>query len=206
VGHVDAVLAQLVVQVQGPVAQARGGDVDVGQEGHGVDGAAPVGHQDRAAPGFDHVRDDLLDRVDPAVQVEVELGSECGGVDVQDARHAEVAVGGGELQDVDPSEALLDVGEGAGDRVGLSDVGGEACGFDALVPQLGCERVELGGVAGDQCDGEALGAEGAGDLDAQAGSGSDDGDDRHGWFSSARGNVGPPHGGSNTHYLCVAPS
>src|SRR5690606_33951877 len=124
------------------------------------------------------------DRVDPAVEVELELRRERRAVDVQDAGRAEATVGGGELQDVDPSEAFLDLGEGAGDRVRLGDVGRESGGLDAFVPQLGGERVELGGVAGDQCDDEALDAEGASDLDAQAGPCSDDGDNRHGWFSS----------------------
>src|SRR5437879_13393672 len=63
VGDVDAVLLQDVVEVEGPVPQPRGGDVDVGQERDGRDGAAAGGDEDGAGVRGEHVVGDLGERV-----------------------------------------------------------------------------------------------------------------------------------------------
>nr|WP_240696553.1 hypothetical protein [Cellulosimicrobium funkei] len=164
-------LLEFLVQVHRPVAQAGGRDGDVGEHGDGLDGPAAGGDEDGPGLCLDHVGRDLLDRLDGAVQVEVELGLKALAGDIEDPGDVEGLVGRGEVQDVDASEALLDVLERGGDGVRLGDVGGKACRVDPFVLQLGGEGVELGGGARDERDGEALRTEGACDFEFQAGAG-----------------------------------
>jgi hypothetical protein len=69
--------------------------------------------------------------------------------------------------------------ERLGERVAVEHVGGERGGGNAVGAELGDQVVELGAVAGDEGDVEAVGAEGAGDGQAHSGAGSDDGDAGH---------------------------
>ena len=71
-------------------------------------------------------------------------------------------------QDVDAAEPLQDpLGQGRG-GVRSAEIGGEALGLDALGGQLGDGGVQFSRLAGDQGQGRAVLAQGAGDLQAQA--------------------------------------
>ena len=65
----------------------------------------------------------------------------------------------------------------------LGGVGREPLGVDADGRQFGGDGVELGGVAGEEGDGETLLAEASGQGQAEARAGADDGDD---WIHDVR--------------------
>jgi hypothetical protein len=94
---------------------------------------------------------------------------------------------GAELHHLDRPQGCCRGVDRALESGGVADVGGEALGGDAVRRQVIGERVEVGLVARDQCDGKAFTAKSLRDGGADAAAGAHDDNGGHGFPSVCGG-------------------
>ncbi|CAM5439030.1 hypothetical protein SVIOM74S_05377 [Streptomyces violarus] len=124
---------------------------------------------------------------------EGQRGVEVVGAGVEDRPHEVGAGHGAVLEDLDGPEGVGRRAQGRGEGRGIQDVGREPARPDAVTGELGCQFLQVPGVAGDEGDAVAGGSEAAGGGEPEARTGADEGKGGH--ERSFVGRPGPGGGG-----------